>query len=325
MKHFLSSIFVLILFVNPIVSKEIGKSVPEFMITEVRANNMLKPNEAVFVFTCKTSDNGLLKQSIKYSANGVNKIAQPNSNGKFTVKLKSGKYKFQFFLNTTHFEIYSDSVIAKSKTITEVDLLFKSSEIIMIEDKPVIYLYPQQKTTVDVKLDLKGELLFTYPTYNNGWEIEANPDGTLKHNNKEYNYLFWEGKSIVKTYELNFTKGFVIETENLISFLEEKLSAMGLNSKEQQDYITYWYPRMSANKSNYIHFLFNDEFAKYAQLNIEPKPDNLFRVFMVWSNAKDIILVTDMQEQEIPTMKRKGFTVVEWGGTEMNLNPINAN
>ncbi len=189
----------------------------------------------------------------------------------------------------------------------------------MIEDKPVIYLYPQQKTKVDIKLELKGELLFTYPTYNNGWEIEANPDGTLKHKNKEYNYLFWEGKSIVKTYELNFTKGFVVETENLINFLEEKLTVMGLCSKEQQDYITYWYPRMSANKSNYIHFLFNEDYAKYAKLNIEPKPDNLFRVFMVWSNAKDLVLATDMQEQEIPTMKRYGFTVVEWGGAEMNI------
>lgn len=318
MKTLLYTIFSIILFVNPIFSKETGKTVPEFMITEVRANNTLKPNEAVFVFSCKTSDSGLLKQSIKYSANGINKVAQPNSNGKFTVKLRSGKYKFQFFLNSSHFEIYSDSIVAKSKTITEVDLLFKSSEIMMIEDKPVIYLYPQQKTKVDVKLDLKGELLFTYPAYNNGWNVEANPDGSLKHNNKDYNYLFWEGKSIVKTYELNYSNGFVIEADNLLSFLEEKLTTMGLNTKEQQDFITYWYPRMSLNKNNFIHFLFNDDYSKYAKLNIEPKPDNLFRVFMVWSDAKDLVLVTDMQEQEIPAMQRKGFTVVEWGGAEIN-------
>lgn len=325
MKHFLSSICAILLFANPLISKETGKSVPTFMITKVRPDETLKNREAAFIFTCKTSDKGLVNQVIKYSTNGETKTIQPNTNGEFTLKLNAGKYKFQFFLNSSYFEIYSDSVIAKSKTVTEVSLLFKSSELIMVEDKPVIYLYPQQKTKVDVKLDVKGELMFTYPTYNNGWSVEANPDGTLKHNNKEYNYLFWEGKSIVKTYELNFSKGFVVETENLISFLEEKLTVMGLNSKEQQDYITYWYPRMSANKSNYIHFLFNEDYAKYAKLNIEPKPDNMFRVFMVWSSAKDIVLVTDIQEQEIPTTQRKGFTVVEWGGAEMNLNPVDAN
>jgi len=318
MNHFLTSVFAILFFTSTVFSKETEKSVPTFMITKVKPDENLKNREAAFIFTCKTSDKGLVNQAIKYSSNGETNTIQPNTKGEFTLKLNAGKYKFQFFLNSSYFEIYSDSVIAKSKTITEVSLLFKSSELIMIEDKPVIYLYPQQKTKVDVKLSLKGELVFTYPTYNNGWSVEANPDGTLQHNNKEYNYLFWEGKSIVKTYELNFTKGFVVETENLVNFLEEKLSTMGLNSKEQQDFITYWYPRMSNNKSNYIHFLFNDDYAKYAKLTIEPKPDSMFRVFMVWSSAKDIVLVTDMQEQEIPTMQRKGFTVVEWGGAEMN-------
>lgn len=318
MKYFLPSVFAVILLINPILSKEVGKSIPEFMITKVRADKTLKNREASFIFTCKTSENTKVNQEIKYAVNGETKTVQPNSNGEFSIKLNTGKYKFQFFLSSYYYEIYSDSIIAKSKTTTEVTLTFKSSEVMMIEDKPVIYLYPQQKTTVDVKLDLKGELLFTYPAYNNGWNVEANPDGTLKHNNKEYNYLFWEGKSIVKTYELNFSKGFVVETENLLSFLEEKLTTMGLSTKEQQDFITYWYPRMRSNKSNYIHFLFNDDYAKYAKLKIEPKPDNMFRVFMVWSSAKDIVLATDMQEQEIPTMQRKGFTVVEWGGAEMN-------
>lgn len=325
MNQILLIIFVLSSLYNVGLSKEIGKSVPAFMVTKVRPDNTLKNREASFVFTCKTSNNSIVDQSIKYSANGETKTAQPNSKGEFSIKLNSGKYKFQFFLNSSHYEIYSDSVIAKSKTTTEVILTFKSSEIMMIEDKPVIYLYPEQKTKATVKLDLKGDLLFTYPTYNNGWEIEANPNGTLKHNNKEYNYLFWEGKSIVKTYELNFTKGFVVETDNLLSFLEEKLTTMGLNTKEQQDFITYWYPRMSSNKNNFIHFLFNDDYDKYAQLNIEPKPDNLFRMFMVWSNTKDMVLITDMQEQEIPTMHRKGFTVVEWGGAEMNINQIDTN
>ena len=34
--------------------------------------------------------------------------------------------------------------------------------------KPVIYLYPEQETTVSVSLDYAGTLTATYPAYENG-------------------------------------------------------------------------------------------------------------------------------------------------------------
>ncbi len=37
--------------------------------------------------------------------------------------------------------------------------------------KPVIYLYPEEKTEVAVKLDYDGELTATYPDYRNGWHF----------------------------------------------------------------------------------------------------------------------------------------------------------
>ena len=46
-------------------------------------------------------------------------------------------------------------------------------------EKPVIYLYPEQKTAVSVSLDYAGTLTATYPAYENGWHITAEPDGTL--------------------------------------------------------------------------------------------------------------------------------------------------
>jgi|LSQX01.1.fsa_nt_gb hypothetical protein len=54
--------------------------------------------------------------------------------------------------------------------------------------KPVIYLYPEEKTDVSVKLDYNGELFVTYPNYNNGWNVTAYPDGTIinKADNEEY-------------------------------------------------------------------------------------------------------------------------------------------
>ncbi|MFR5640342.1 MAG: hypothetical protein ACLUDF_04555, partial [Butyricicoccus sp.] len=62
--------------------------------------------------------------------------------------------------------------------------------------KPVIYLYPEQETTVSVSLDYTGTLTATYPAYEDGWRVTAEPDGTLyDENGNEYSYLFWEGEN----------------------------------------------------------------------------------------------------------------------------------
>ncbi len=58
--------------------------------------------------------------------------------------------------------------------------------------KPVIYLYPTQKTNVTVKLSYHGDLTCTYPTYNGEWNVTAYPDVHLINNadQKEYSYLY---------------------------------------------------------------------------------------------------------------------------------------
>ncbi|MDP2387251.1 MAG: hypothetical protein Q8M29_12815 [Bacteroidota bacterium] len=296
---------------------ETGKSLPGYSITKISTDQTLKRTEAVFVFSCFDSNRKKIIRKIKYSYNGQEKTETPDSSGKITLKVKSGKYKFQFFLDSDHEEIYTDSIKAKGKTKTEVTLTFKDAVMYMIEDKPVIYLYPTKNTKVSVKLDLKGEMLFTYPIYNNGWEVEAEPDGTLKQKEQTYSYLFWEGKTEIKKPEIKFEEGFIVNQNDLLNFMEEKLKQMGLSSKEKQDFITYWYPRMSSSNQNYIHFLFNEEFDAYAHLTIKPRPDNLFRIFMIWDPLQGDQKIK-VKEQKIESVSRTGFTVIEWGGTEVN-------
>ncbi|MBQ9925500.1 MAG: hypothetical protein IJO51_05730 [Clostridia bacterium] len=40
-----------------------------------------------------------------------------------------------------------------------------------IDEKPVIYLYPEEETEVTVKLDYAGELTTTYPEYKDGLPV----------------------------------------------------------------------------------------------------------------------------------------------------------
>lgn len=61
-------------------------------------------------------------------------------------------------------------------------------------DKPVIYIYPEQETEVSVKLGYEDKITCIYPSYNNGWNVTAQPNGTLidTKTNKKYYSLYYE-------------------------------------------------------------------------------------------------------------------------------------
>ena len=182
----------------------------------------------------------------------------------------------------------------------------------MKSEKPVIYLYPEQAQEVYVQLELDGEFTCTYPEYDNGWKVKAYPDGTLRDQvtGKEYNYLFWEGTSET---EYDLSRGFVVEGKDTAGFLEEKLAYLGLNEKERNEFIVYWLPRMEDNKYNLITFQ-GEDYTEHAKLKISPEPDSILRVFMVY---KPLDKAIDIPEQELEPFEREGFTVIEWGGAEM--------
>jgi hypothetical protein len=182
-----------------------------------------------------------------------------------------------------------------------------------MDKKPVIYLYPETATEVDVKLDYAGKLTCTYPKYQNGWNVIAEPDGTLKDvkTGKEYSYLFWEGESKVK-YDLS--KGYVVKGEDTAEFLQEKLAQIGLLPKEYNEFIVYWLPEMEDNPYNLITFQ-NEVYTNSAVLTVNPKPDSVLRVFMAYKELERPIKI---ESPEITPFERKGFTVVEWGGTEID-------
>lgn len=183
-----------------------------------------------------------------------------------------------------------------------------------VKKKPIIYIYPEEEMEVHVKLDLAGQLLHTYPAYpEEGWNVKAMPDGTLfdSETNKEYYALFWEGTG--DTYS-NLETGFVVKGDETASFLEEKLELLGLNRREANEFIVFWLPEMENNAYNFIHFA-QDIYTDKAKLEISPKPETLIRVFMLFEPLKS---VKEVNPQELPSVKRKGYTVVEWGGTEMS-------
>lgn len=177
--------------------------------------------------------------------------------------------------------------------------------------KPVIYLYPEHKTDVTVKLDYMGNLTCTYPEYKDGWKVSAEPDGTLTDaDGQTYNYLYWEGMNRT---DYDFSEGFCVAGSDTAAFLEDALDQLGLTRQEANEFIVYWLPRMQDNAYNLIAFQ-TDAYTQTAQLSIDPAPDTLLRVFMAWKPSEGAV---DIPAQKLTAPVRSGFTVVEWGGCEV--------
>lgn len=177
--------------------------------------------------------------------------------------------------------------------------------------KPVIYLYPEEEMEVSVKLNLDGELICTYPAYNSGWEVTAYPDSTLTDDKGQtYNYLYWEGETYTQ-YDLS--KGFCVKGVDTAVFLEDALDKLGLTRREANEFIVYWLPLMERNPYNVISFQ-TDIYTDAAQLEVTPTPDTMIRVFMAWQACDRFV---ELPEQELRAPERSGFTVIEWGGTEV--------
>lgn len=185
-------------------------------------------------------------------------------------------------------------------------------------DAPIIYLYPEQTEQISVSLDLEGELTTTYPLYeeedNEGWNVIATPEGVLTDSSgRNYSYLFWEA---ILDMEPDLSRGFCVAREDTIEFLETSLNEMGLNEEEANGFIMYWLPQLEANEYNFISFQ-TESYEAAAGLEIEPQPDTVIRVFMMWCGVDHYIEVEPQDLTAMNPSEREGFTVVEWGGTEL--------
>ena len=97
------------------------------------------------------------------------------------------------------------------------------------------------------------------------------------------------------------------------SFLEESLKTLGLTDKEANEFIIYWLPRMEGNAYNLICFQ-QEVYTDNAVLTVDPAPDTVLRVFMAYKPLEQPIRVLP---QKLETTERVGFTLVEWGGAEI--------
>ena len=186
-------------------------------------------------------------------------------------------------------------------------------------DKPVLYFYPKTETNVSVKLGNPESLTVSYPEYDSdtGWNVLARPNGDLTDLSTGRNLysLYYESSLLDNSFNVE-SDGFIISREDTVSFLEDKLAKLGLNEHEAEEFIVYWLPKLQQNNYNYIRFATIDEINNAMPLDINPNPDTVIRVLMTYKGLDKPI--DGIAEQQLPTTSiRDGFTVVEWGGSEL--------
>jgi len=175
--------------------------------------------------------------------------------------------------------------------------------------KPVIYLYPEKATAVSVKVG--ADIRISEPAYNSGWQVTANPGGSIiNQDGKIYDSLYWEG--LGHGFYPTVISGRVVASKNITTELKKDLATLGLNQKEANDFMAFWLPKMP--KTPYIRLTWLDthQMNILAPLNVSPRPDTIVRVFLDFQGQDNP--ETNLAPQKLISFKRKGFTLVEWGG-----------
>lgn len=221
---------------------------------------------------------------------------------------------FKFWPGPGYNEIISDTIQIENQTANEAQVNFFSENMLIEVDKPVIYLQSPVKLDFSIRVIPTTDFTFTYPLYKDQWKGTLLPTGQIEMNGQKYPYLFWDSKQ-----EFAFkmhTNGYYISKKDVISFLENQLSNVGLNATEKTDFITYWAPRLMQYKSVFIQFYLQEDCDQFASIQCDPAPTVINRLYIVFSEWNDN-LKTFVHPLELPAFKRDGFNVLEWGGFEL--------
>ncbi len=288
--------------------------IPDYFVRYEKDKYPVKEGSRIKVL-CEFDSDYNLTHELLFGMNGSNERIKMSDKNEVIVIRKVKKAVFQFYYDSNFQEIETDSIEIKPGMITVISLHFKARNEPRPVKKPVIYLYPESDMEISVDLKAKGNLTFTYPDYSQGWKGTAHPDGSIGISGKNYPYLFWESEQHFNMFDPELG-GFLLTKETVVATLEKHLSDFGFNDREKTDFITFWVPQLQKYEQVYIQFIRDEACNQFAQLEVEPKPQHVNRIYMIWTSA-DYPRKVFMKPQKIEKMNRDGFDVLEWGGIEL--------
>ena len=289
-----------------------------YKVEKTTKNDSLKSNECLILGIAKNTDDQPVVAGV-FSRIDRQQRCSTDAEGQFEFLFKKGGPDMYFY-HPEYGEIIIPASIVKLQHTVEISITMIRQAMEVEVEKPVIYLYAKEPTSFSIELKPVGELTFTYPEYKSKWMVTANEQGQLTSDFKKYPYLFWEAKQKRLNFkgDANGMEGFYLKTDTLVNFLEIQLEMLGLNNRESTDFITYWGPRMKAYQYVAVQFWIDDMYAaEIAEINVQPKPEAVRRVFMVFRGVNEDMNVDYFIPQKWNRFIRKDLTLIEWGGAEI--------
>lgn len=178
--------------------------------------------------------------------------------------------------------------------------------------KPVIYLYPEEVTDMEVYVHPQSGFTYTEPVYADGWRVTAYPDGTIvnRDDGQVYPYLFWEGRGGEYSSPEEY---WVVAQADVKAFIYDMMGQFGFVQHEIDDFAEFWLPRMTDAAYYKIGFHGNAVMDEIAPLEVTGQPDSVLRILMDFEELEAPI--AENPPAFIPPFERgEGFVVTEWGG-----------
>ncbi|PBK81589.1 hypothetical protein ARMGADRAFT_1144165 [Armillaria gallica] len=232
--------------------------------------------------------------------------------------------------------------------------------------KPVIYLFSPQPVHSTVRVSLVNAWSFSsvYPSVpikatelgqSITWDVNTHEDHSMTTTTgTRVSYLFWEAeanrgasppspppspRNIVVPFDplfpqVNNENSVVLRASQAAEYLDKALSALCLHVEARTSFITYWLPSILKHEYVALHFLPQASYEHAAPLDVEPKPDIVTRVFMLFTRVCEDELVewegaltrafesADIWKGIVGVDGHKAnderlFRVLEWGGMEV--------
>ncbi|ELP84985.1 hypothetical protein EIN_310870 [Entamoeba invadens IP1] len=232
--------------------------------------------------------------------------------------------------------VFNKNLLQNDVKLQDVGIVNESTVLLALSplEKPVILLYDSnasEETNSKQKVDIQIELNNTtfsclYPTpqyidehnkkcvwsafyaskqHNKVLKDHKEDDNLIiEVNGKKYEYLFWEG-------ETHTTFDGQKYVANNIEGVREVLERLGLNSREQNDFIVYWVKTLVKYKKIGITVC-DVQYENEAKLSISGF-ENGIRVFLQFFEADGLLLksVEELEKRQRPI----GKYFVEWGAS----------
>ncbi|KAG6836590.1 hypothetical protein H0H93_006333 [Arthromyces matolae] len=96
-----------------------------------------------------------------------------------------------------------------------------------------------------------------------------------------------EPNTVPEMWTLTDSNSVVVSVHEITNYLERTLGCLGLHTEARTSFITFWLPSFLEHGFIALRFLPQAEYSRIAHLDIDPAPDVITRIFMLFQGVKD--------------------------------------